>query len=48
MVYDSQRQMLTNVILLHLLYMVYIENTYSINSNDESVEIIDQCYVQWC
>ena len=26
MVYDSQRQMLTNVILLCILYMVYIKN----------------------
>ena len=35
MVYDSQRQMLTNVILLRILYMVCIKNKYSNNINDE-------------
>ena len=35
MVYDAQRQMLTNVILLCILYMVCIKNTYSNNINDE-------------
>ena len=35
MVYDAQRQMLTNVILLCILYMVCIKNKYSNNINDE-------------
>ena len=35
MVYDAQRQMLTNVILLCILYMVGIKNKYSNNINDE-------------
>ena len=35
MVYDSQRQMLTNVILLCILYMVCIQNKYTNNINDE-------------
>ena len=35
MVYDSQRKMLTNVILLRILYMVCIKNKYSNNFNDE-------------
>ena len=35
MVYDAQRQMLTNAILLYILYMVYIMNKYSDNINDE-------------
>ena len=35
MVYDAQRQMLTNVILLCILYMVCIENKYSNNINNE-------------
>ena len=33
--YDSQIQMLTNVILLGILYMVCIKNEYSNNINDE-------------
>ena len=35
MVYDSQRQMLTSVILLCILYMVCIKNKYSNNINNE-------------
>ena len=35
MVYDAQRQMLTNVILLCILYIVCIKNKYSNNINDE-------------
>ena len=35
MVYDSQRQMFTNVILLFILYMVCIKNKYSNNINYE-------------
>ena len=35
MVYDAQRQMLINVILLCILYMVCIKNKYSNNINDE-------------
>ena len=35
MVYDAQRQMLTNVVLLCILYMVCIKNKYSNNINDE-------------
>ena len=35
MVYDAQRQMLTNVILLSILYMAFIKNKYSNNINDE-------------
>ena len=35
MVYDAQRQMLTNVILLHILYMVCIKNKYINNINVE-------------
>ena len=35
MVYDAQRQMLTNVILLCILYMACIKNKYSNNINDE-------------
>ena len=35
MVYDAQRQMLTNAILLCILYMVGINNKYSNNINDE-------------
>ena len=35
MVYDAQRQMLTNVIILCILYMVCIKNKYSNNINDE-------------
>ena len=35
MVYDAQRQMLTNVILLYILYSVCIKNKYSNNINDE-------------
>ena len=35
MVYDAQRQMLTHVILLYILYMVCINNKYSNNINDE-------------
>ena len=34
MVYDSQRQMLTSVILLCILHMGYIKNKYS-NNDDE-------------
>ena len=34
-VYDAQRQMLTNAILLCILYMVCIKNKYSNNINDE-------------
>ena len=35
MVYDAWRQMLTNVILLCILYMGCIKNKYSNNINDE-------------
>ena len=35
MVYDAQRQMLTSVIFLCILYMRYIKNKYSNNINDE-------------
>ena len=35
MVYDAQRQMLTSVILLCMLYMGCIKNKYNININDE-------------
>ena len=35
MVYDAQRQMLTSVILLCILYMRCIKNKYNNNSNDE-------------
>ena len=35
MVYDAQRQMPTNVILLCILYIVCIKNKYSNNINDE-------------
>ena len=35
MVYYAQRQMLTDVILLCILYMVCIKNKYSDNINDE-------------
>ena len=35
MVYDSQRQMLTSVILLCILYMGCIKNNYNNNINDE-------------
>ena len=35
MVYDAQRQILTNVILLCILDMVCIKNEYSNNINDE-------------
>ena len=35
MVSDAQGQMLTNVILLCILYMVCIKNKYSNNINDE-------------
>ena len=35
MVYDAQRQMLTNVTLLCILYMVCIKNKYSNTINDE-------------
>ena len=38
MVYDAQRQMLTNVILLCILYMVCIKNKYSNNINDERMK----------
>ena len=34
MVYDAQRQMLINVILLCILYMVCIKNKYSNNINN--------------
>ena len=34
MIYDAQRQMLTNVILLRILYMVCIKNKYSNNINN--------------
>ena len=35
MIHDAQRQMLTSVILLYVLYMVSIKNKYSNNINDE-------------
>ena len=35
MVYDAHRQILTNVILLCILYMGCIKNKYSNNINDE-------------
>ena len=35
MLYAAQRKMLTNVILLCILYMVCIKNTYINNINDE-------------
>ena len=35
MVYDAERQILTNVILLCILYMGCIKNKYNININDE-------------
>ena len=35
MVYDAQRKMLTNVILLCVLYMGCIKNKYNNNINDE-------------
>ena len=35
MVYDSQRQLLTNVKLLCILYMVCIKNKDNTNINDE-------------
>ena len=35
MVYDAQRQMLTSVILLCILYMGCIKNKYNNNINDE-------------
>ena len=35
MIHDAQRQMLTSVILLCVLYMVSIKNKYSNNINDE-------------
>ena len=35
MVYDAQRQLLTNVILLCILYRGFIKNKYSNNINDE-------------
>ena len=35
MVYDAQRQMLTNVILLYILYMLCIKNKHSNNINNE-------------
>ena len=35
MVYDAQRQMLTSVMLLCILYMGCIKNKYSNNINDE-------------
>ena len=41
MVYDDQRQMLTNVILLCILDMVCIKNKYSNNINDERKRKID-------
>ena len=34
MVYDAQRQILTNVILLCILYMACIKNKYSNNINN--------------
>ena len=34
-IHDSQRQMLTNVILLCILYMLCITNKYSNNINDK-------------
>ena len=39
MVYDAQRQMLTNVIILCILYMACIKNKYSNNINDEKKEM---------
>ena len=38
MVYDAQRKMLTNVILLCILYMVCNKNKYRNNINDERKE----------
>ena len=35
MIHDAQRQMLTSVILLCILYMVHIKNKYSNNIDDE-------------
>ena len=35
MIHDSQRQMLTSVILLCILYMGCIKNKYNNNINDE-------------
>ena len=35
MVYDARRQLLTNFILLRILYMVHIKNEYSNNTNDK-------------
>ena len=35
MVYDVERQMLTNNILLYIFYMVCIQSKYSNNINDE-------------
>ena len=35
MIHDAQRQMLTSVILLCILYMGGIKNKYSNNINDE-------------
>ena len=35
MVYDAQRQLLTNFILLCILYMACIKNKHSNNINDE-------------
>ena len=34
-VYDTQRHMLTNVILLYILYMLCINNKHSNNINNE-------------
>ena len=34
-VYDTQRHMLTNVILLYILYMLCIKNKHSNNINNE-------------
>ena len=38
MVYDAQRQMLTSVILLCMLYMGSIKNKYNNNINDERMK----------
>ena len=40
MVYDAQRQMLKNVILLCILYMVCIKNKYSNNINNEKFHLL--------
>ena len=44
MVYDSQKKMLTNVILLCIWYMVCIKNKYSNNINDERMKEKPQHY----